>query len=312
VDLDRTLKDLGITPADAIKALTRARAVSAEESSKNWKKIVVKFLLWAAFLTISFRLMRKKAMTPGRRKVMYLSALTIFGIVLGSDPNPMGTVKDAIVMYGQSGVDFPPRLIAFAVFMAMVVLANKSVCSWGCQLGTLQDLLFRLNRNDRDSTGIIRQNKVPFAVTNSVRVVFFAALTVYSLVWSLDIASPIDPFKVFRPMTLTLAGAMFAGVVLAASLFVYRPWCHFLCPFGLVGWLGEKISIAKIRVNYDTCISCRACEKACPSTVMGAILKQDRVIPDCFACGSCIDACPTDSIYFDAGKRSRPPQGKFT
>jgi ferredoxin len=44
---------------------------------------------------------------------------------------------------------------------------------------------------------------------------------------------------------------------------------------------------------------------------MDAILKQDRVTPDCFACATCIESCPTDSIHFAAGKRSKPPAGKF-
>ena len=96
-----------------------------------------------------------------------------------------------------------------------------------------------------------------------------------------------------------------------ASLFVYRPWCHFFCPFGLVGWLVEKVSIFRIKVNYETCISCEACAKACPSTVMNAILKRENIIPDCFACANCIDVCPTGSVSLAAGKRKLPPEGKF-
>ena len=37
-------------------------------------------------------------------------------------------------------------------------------------------------------------------------------------------------------------GIGFVGLILASSLFIYRPWCHFFCPFGLVGWLVEKIT----------------------------------------------------------------------
>jgi ferredoxin len=44
---------------------------------------------------------------------------------------------------------------------------------------------------------------------------------------------------------------------------------------------------------------------------MGAILRQDRAIPDCFACGTCIEVCPTGSIRLASGKRDRPPAGKF-
>jgi len=79
----------------------------------------------------------------------------------------------------------------------------------------------------------------------------------------------------------------------------------------LVGWLLEKISIFKISVDYETCIACEACANSCPSTVMGAILKQERSIPDCFACGTCMNVCPTDSIKLQAGKRNKPPADKF-
>ena len=83
-------------------------------------------------------------------------------------------------------------------------------------------------------------------------------------------------------------------------------------PVGLVGWVFEKLSWHKIKVDYEACISCEACSRACPSTVMGAILKRDKkVIPDCFACGTCIPACPVDAISFASGKRDLPPEGKF-
>jgi NAD-dependent dihydropyrimidine dehydrogenase PreA subunit len=78
-----------------------------------------------------------------------------------------------------------------------------------------------------------------------------------------------------------------------------------------VSWLVEKISIYRIKVNYDTCVACRTCARSCPSTVMDAILTRTRAIPDCFACGTCIEVCPTGSIRFLRGKRAMPPEGKF-
>lgn len=68
-------------------------------------------------------------------------AAMVFDVALGSDPNPMGPVKDAVVLFGEHGVLFIPRLIALVVFVALVVLANKFICAWGCQLGTFQDFL---------------------------------------------------------------------------------------------------------------------------------------------------------------------------
>ena len=310
-DLDKTLADLGLSVEKAQQQLKGAKVLASEESSKNWFKIPLKFALWITFLIIVFRLMRRGQITPKLRKVLLITAVGVFGVIMGSDPSPMGTVKDTIVLFGKEHVIFPPRLVAFAVFTLLVVFANKFICSWGCQLGVLQDLIFRINRNSADTSGLSRQWKLPFALTNTIRIVFFIALCVFALAWATDIVSPIDPFRVYNPAKLGLIGSAFAGLLLISSLFIYRPWCHLFCPFGLTGWIFEKLSVYKIKVNYDTCIACGACAKACPSTVMDAILKQDKVIPDCFSCGTCQLVCPTKSITFDKGSRTKPPVGKF-
>jgi polyferredoxin len=246
------------------------------------------------------------------RKGLHIAAIIVFGVILGSDPAPMGTVKDAIVLYGKAGTIFPPRMIALTVFLVMVIIANKYICGWGCQAGVLQDFIFRLNRSDKLRPVIWRQFKLPFVFTNSVRVVFFIMIIACAIVWGYDIVDPIDFFKVYNPVHLGMAGGISAAIVLGAGLFVYRPWCHLLCPFGLVGWVVEKLSIVKINVDYSTCIACKKCAAACPSTVMSAILLRDRkVIPDCFSCYTCRDVCPTGSIRFSADKRILPAENHF-
>jgi len=113
------------------------------------------------------------------------------------------------------------------------------------------------------------------------------------------------------PAAFLPIGMIFLGLIMVLSLFIYRPWCHLFCPFGLIGWLLEKVSIYKIQVNYRKCLACEECAKYCPSTAMEAILKRDKVIPDCFACGTCIEVCSAEAISFDSGSRRRPPAGKF-
>lgn len=284
-------------------AMSKAQqALAQEHASKDWKKIPIKMGLWGLFLTGSYIAIRRGKYNARNRKWFYLGAVALFGVALGSDPSPMGTVKDAIALYAKSGVVFPPRLIALTLFLLTVVLANKAVCSWGCQLGTLQDLLFRLNRNKTDTRGILRQFKIPFAVSNSIRIGVFVVFIAVAFLAAFDIIGAVDPFKTFNPAKLGMAGAILVGVVVAASFFVYRPWCHLACPFGLVGWFFERFSRVKIRVNESTCTKCLSCAKACPSDAMQAIVLKKKVLPDCFSCGTCIDVCPSKSISFSTRK----------
>lgn len=310
-DYGKKISDLPLSEQEIVTRTKKTLAMSEEFGTKNWVKIPVKIGLWLVMMAAAFRLLRKGAVTSSRRKWLYLASISVFGVVLGNEPSPMNTLTDTIALLGAKGIIFPPRMVMLLVFLAITVLANKLICGWGCQFGTLQDLLFRLNR-DSDGKSVISQRKVPFAVTNTLRAAVFALFTALALGWSMDIISPVNPFKIYNPLMVTSLGAAVLAVIVFASLFVYRPWCHAACPFGFIGWLAEKASVFKVRVNYTTCIACEKCSKACPSTAMEAILKQDRTAPDCFSCATCVEVCPTGSVSFSKGKRDLPPQGKFT
>ncbi len=294
---------LNLTAGEVETKITKSLITYYEHQSKNWLKIFLKFLLWGLLLPIPVVLIARRKLTPGRRQFVYLTSIVTFGIILGSDPSPMGTVKDAVFLMTAHQTIFWPRIIALGFFLLTVVMSTKLICSWGCQFGTLQDLLFRLGRNKKDRKGIVRQFKPSFWLSNSIRVVFFLASMLVGLAWSLDIVGLIDPFRVYKPLVLGVGGALFLAVVLVASLFVYRPWCHFACPFGLISWLFEKLAIFRIRVDYGKCDACQACNSACPSTVMDAILKQNRVLPDCFGCGVCVESCPTNAVSLTLSRR---------
>ena len=185
-------------------------ALFIENSQKDFKKILSKFLLWLGFIIFTIIQLKNHKITAKNRVLYYAIGIVLFGVLYGSDPSPMGTIKDAVVLYGSEHVIFIPRLVAMFIFLLFVVIANKSICAWGCQLGVLQDFIFRLGKNTKEQS-TFKQIKVPFVISNTIRVLFFIFMVVFALLWGIDIIHPIDPFKVYHPSVLTIVGALFVG-----------------------------------------------------------------------------------------------------
>ena len=60
-------------------------------------------------------------------------------------------------------------------------------------------------------------------------------------------------------------------VLVVLSVKIYRPFCQYLCPLGAVyGWF-NRFSLVQIHWEEERCISCHACEGACPA---GLSLKE--------------------------------------
>lgn len=281
-----------LAQSDIQTAMARLDPVAAEAARKNWGNIRLKFVLWVLFFIAAMIILARVKVTRPLRVVMLALAAVIFGLWLGVEPNAPGTVKDGMVLFGADGAIFLPRLMAFTAFVLMSIIGNKIFCGWGCQFGTLQDLVWQLN---------VKKIKPPFWLSNVVRVGFFAAVAIAAIGFGTDIMEPIDPFRIFRLGAAVAVGV--AVIVLVAGVWIYRPWCTFMCPFGLVSWLGERIALTRPRVNHEMCIDCRACERACPTHSMEGLRAGRRFHQDCFACGACIRTCPVSAI----GWGVRPP-----
>jgi len=252
--------------------------------------LISKFVLWIVVIVTATILLRRHKVTSKVRLAFIVGGVLAFGLVYGLltrgglNPNPVFSVRNLLVIVLVKHQLLIPVVAMLVILLLMVWVSNKSICGWGCQLGLLQDLLHRVN---------LPKWKPPFWLSNTVRVIAFVALVVGLAVAGLDWIGIIDPFKLFQ-FNFTLAIGLFSAVILVASLFIYRPWCHFLCPFGLLGWLVEQVSLFRPRINREACKECKLCVKACPTNAMADFYDGKKIHADCFACGACIEACPRD------------------
>ena len=87
-------------------------------------------------------------------------------------------------------------------------------------------------------------------------------------------------------------------VALTMAFFVYRPFCHFICPFGFVSWIAEHISLVRVKINHEKCTKCGLCIKACPGQAAEDRVLDKMFCADCFSCARCLNVCPQDAIRY--------------
>lgn len=256
--------------------------------------LAIRVIITFALILVGTSLLRRHGLTS-RTRFAFSVGVVILGFAFGlsgspkMDPSPVFALRGflGVLLRQRMGINAQAQTLlpmggVLAALLAVSWVSNKSVCGWGCPLGLLQELLYRVK---------LTKWKPPFWLSNSVRIGGFCALVAGLAIAGFDWIGWIDPFHVFR-LDFTVASGVLVAVLLATSLFIYRPWCQFLCPFGLISWIIEQGSLLGPRVNREACRGCRICTKACPTGAMADIYEGKPLRADCFACGVCIQACP--------------------
>ena len=80
------------------------------------------------------------------------------------------------------------------------------------------------------------------------------------------------------------------------SVFMFRPFCRFICPLGAIYSLFNRISFFGVRVDLSKCTHCSRCVRECAMDVREV---GDR---ECIQCASCMNVCAAHAISLKAGK----------
>jgi len=247
----------------------------------------------------------------------YIVSLTISvvvaGFLLGKSPNPMeGAVKVFQSMVGLYPAPMA-KAIALLFFIALAVVGNKLICGWACPFGALQELIYSIPILKR-----IKQRKLPFVLTNTIRAGLFAAmlLFLFGIIGNrkgMVIYHYLNPFNLFNLDFETVSIMLTVILALSGSFIVYRPFCQFICPFGLISWIAERFSFIRVRITKGMCTECGACIEACPLEAAKGRVYGKSLPADCFSCARCLNVCSVDAIqYRSVFKSGRTTQSRET
>ena len=189
------------------------------------------------------------------------------------------------------GLGWKYPLLGFSVPAVMLagmiggIIRGRYVCGNLCPRGSFFDRLM---------TCVSRKKPIPeFLISMAFRWVLFAALMGFMVFSILQNPTDIRHWgHVFWLMCVVTTGI---GVVLGILIHP-RSWCAF-CPMGTMqNALGGGKH--QLRIDSETCVECKDCEKACPFGLSIAEHKNDGNLPsrDCLKCSECIAVCPKSAL----------------
>lgn len=183
-------------------------------------------------------------------------SLLYFGFYREGCVCAIGSVQNVALAALGSGYALPVGVgVFFAAPLLVALFLGRTFCAAVCPHGALQDLV------------LVRPVKVPRWLESGLGVLPFLYLgagVTFAATGAAFLICRFDPFVPIFRMTGSLGMLLTGGVLLALGMFVGRPYCRFLCPYGALLKVASALSRWRVRITPDVCTQCRLCPDSCP------------------------------------------------
>ncbi len=214
-----TIESLRLRLAEYVKVEQIRRQI-------DYRALIIEVAAWA-FLLLAFSGCFAPARLAKYRKTYLLFAILVPGFMLGRFFS-----VELLYNWAINGIPFSSQLfMTVLVTLAVVVplLSGRSwYCTWYCPYGAAQELIGHACSKKIEPTGRVAR------ILRYVRPAFLfviAALLIVGVRFSLN---SVEPFSAFLPASASQTVLLLAGVFLALSLIIRRPWCNYFCPSGQI------------------------------------------------------------------------------
>jgi len=244
----------------------------------------------AAWLSLSRR-------SRGALVAVSVVCLAYFGFYREGCVCPIGSIQNVAVALVDPSYSVPYFVIAtFVLPLVAALFFGRVFCSGVCALGAIQELV------------VLKPLAVPPRIDRALGwlkwvylglALFFVLLPAASRDF---IICRFDPFVGLFRFTGKAWLLSLGAVFLIAGVFVGRPYCRWLCPYGALLSVFSRYAWRSFSITPDRELDCGLCNDACP---YGAIEKRRAVRTTCFACGRCYRSCPVQHAAEDPGAIQR-------
>ena len=221
---------------------------------------------------------------------------------------PLGSLQNAI-----SASADRPAFYVIGIILLFGMFLGRVICGFLCPFGLIQELLHKIPVKK------LKKNKITQKLTCIKYVILGIFVVVIPLFFGLR-KQPLPAFCKYICPAGTLEGALMLMIhpdnadlrlltggifywklavliaMVISCVFIFRAFCRFICPLGVIYGLFSKIALLGVRVDMNRCHNGGVCGK----TWQMDIKRVGHI--ECIQCGECIDVCPEKAITFKAGK----------
>ena len=266
-----------------------------------WRSRRAELLVLAAALALlaGALLLQKRLVADGRRFNWFRRGYLAFTIgFIGyyaqgqlSIVNVTGVLQALLARRSLEFLMFDPMTVVLLGFTAVTLLVwgRGTFCGWLCPFGALQEATGKLGQ-------WLRLPQLRFSAHSDARLKLIKYPVLAAILGSALLAPQLtdslvelEPFK--TAITLNFVRSwpyvIYAGAMLAASMFVYKFFCRYLCPFGAaLALLGRFRLLDWIPRRSECGAPCQSCRYRCDYqaiTPAGAVTYDE-----CFQCMDCV------------------------
>jgi len=240
-------------------------AMPPDPDSPVWEWTNVVVLLAALALASYFALVNRS-----RRALFVLAAASLiwFGFVRDGCVCSIGATQNVVLALFDPTYAIPATVVAlFVLPLIFTLFFGRTFCAAVCPLGAAQELV------------AVRPIRVPSWIDHTLGLVpyiYLGAAMIYAAFGTAFLVCRYDPFIAMFRLSGDVNMLVFGACMLVLGLFIGRPYCRYLCPYGAVLAVLSKVSKWHAKIAPEECIQCRLCEESCP---YGAIREPTKPLP---------------------------------
>ncbi len=189
-------------------------------------------------------------------QVLGIFSILYFGFYRQGCVCAVGAIQNVAMSIGQSGYALSFGIAAFFLLPLLVALfMGRVFCGGVCPLGAVQDLLLQ------------RPVRVPSWLEHSLGLlpaVYLGAAVLFAATGSAFVICMYDPFVALFRLSGSITMLICGGALLLLAVFVGRPYCRFLCPYGVLLRVMAPLAKWRMRITHQECVKCHLCADACP------------------------------------------------